>query len=276
MGLAEELPELAAGQTQQSVLEEMLTGREEGAPEELVHLADASLVLCDADGRLNKEPLPRNQYRGVPRYAAPQGKSLLCNPGHKSKSSTCKKASSEAFPPNQSVKKNVKTTIKGNSTRSVDERATTLLLKTSALVTGSEPATAAIHEQFGGQFVGPMDDALVGGMRTVFGISTLGAPLLLMPWPLMMKTESKLLPKGVLAVEHVYLTVFSMLSFPSLVVVLVRGSGVLVLCWPCMCFLDFSVISRMFLGAVVCCCWLSVVVVGCSAIGRREAFGYLC
>jgi hypothetical protein len=138
---------------------------------------DAGLraVLGNAEGRINKDRqelgLPKNQGRGVPKFVAPLRKSLLCNPFVKTKPMTGKKTSTEGQQMSQVAKKNIKLAVKGSTGMTIEEKATILLMKTSGMAVEGEAVSDALQDQFGGQFVNQMDEALVGDMRTAFGIA---------------------------------------------------------------------------------------------------------
>jgi hypothetical protein len=130
-------------------------------------------VLGAADGWLNKV-LRESEgnmglCRGVPKFIAPLRKSLLCNPTTKVKTPSCKKPVN----PKQQFKKNVKGSLKGGLT--VEEKATTLLLRSSGLVMEGTQVTKELHDQFGEQFIEPISGDMAQGLRSALGITVEGA-----------------------------------------------------------------------------------------------------
>ncbi|CAN6215608.1 unnamed protein product [Urochloa humidicola] len=133
-------------------------------------------ILGQADGRLNKQgkdqTASRLGGRGTVRLTVPVKKSLLCTPALKTKTPQCKKLpGSEVVAKGQQNKKCTRT-----ASSTIDEKATTLLMKSSGIISDNEPITESAHLHFGNQFVAPMKEKLIGDMRVTFRMTDNDGP----------------------------------------------------------------------------------------------------
>jgi hypothetical protein len=124
--------------------------------------AGARSALVPADGRLNKEATEQGRHkqypRGIPKFAAPLKRALLCNPPLKPRTVNNKKDHQGA-----SHKCNITTMVRATTATTVDEQANALLLKAIGILGGDT-------QKFGEQFVSTMSDGLVCGMRAALGL----------------------------------------------------------------------------------------------------------
>ncbi|CAL5091190.1 unnamed protein product [Urochloa decumbens] len=131
-------------------------------------------ILSDADGRLNKianDPTSRRSgSRGLIRLAVPLRKSLLCTPVPKLKPSHNRKNVEVGDAGEGKSSKQISFTL----ARSVDEKATILLMKASGIIADQEQPDEIAYQQFGTQFAQPMQPDLVGGMRVTFDLPDYG------------------------------------------------------------------------------------------------------
>lgn len=130
------------------------------------------IILGAAEGRLNKEGKEGSGHRMTPRVVArfvvPLRKALLCNPMSRIKGPGTKKmASSE----NALIeKKKYNKTLAKRTNLSIDEQATMLLMQASGIIDADGPITDDAHQKLGEQFVDPLHDEPVAGMRSALGL----------------------------------------------------------------------------------------------------------
>ncbi|KAF8653172.1 hypothetical protein HU200_062621 [Digitaria exilis] len=133
-------------------------------------------VLGPVEDRLNKHGKDHSGHgaatRGLTRIAIPLKKSLLCGPPMKPKMTHSRKNTGavEAAQVHH-MRKGQKGTCS-----TIDEKATTLLMKTSGIYVENEQPSQAAHEQFRGQFVSTMQGSLISDYRVTFGMSEIGEP----------------------------------------------------------------------------------------------------
>ncbi|CAN6237507.1 unnamed protein product [Urochloa humidicola] len=156
----------------------------QNAAQEEDHCAER-VVLRTAEERLNKESMEhgsqRMGLRGAFRYPVPLKKSLLCNPMHKPKSTNAKKhgctdrtVENEPSHGGNTERCNIKMCSKRNQGRPVEEQANELLLRTTGILGEQEPVTEKAQDQFGEQFVTPMNYDFAGDIRIALGMPDVG------------------------------------------------------------------------------------------------------
>ncbi|CAN6183133.1 unnamed protein product [Urochloa humidicola] len=121
-------------------------------------------ILGVADVRLNKDTNQRPHSKGIARLSVPLKKALLCNPAVRSKPTHLKKHSDKGQKPTPSA----------NIHLSVDEKATALLMRSTATIGENEIPTDEAKEKFAEQLVDPMESGFVTNMRSLFGLTVNG------------------------------------------------------------------------------------------------------
>ncbi|CAL4964633.1 unnamed protein product [Urochloa decumbens] len=113
-------------------------------------------------------PRHRKHAKGLARLVVPLKKSLLCNPTPRPKAQHGKKAAAE--PPVTPGGKNTK----GGSKGTVEEQAAVFLIRNSGIVNATGHIKDSDQQHFGEQFFKPIQDTLVGNMRSAFGLPSEG------------------------------------------------------------------------------------------------------
>ncbi|CAL5037355.1 unnamed protein product [Urochloa decumbens] len=134
------------------------------------------LILGVADERLNKEVKDRagqkTQSRGLARLIIPLRKSLLCQPSAKPRGTTTKKQNHATITgADQADPSALKAVLKDQPQRTVDEKATHLLLKASGIFQQGDILTDEVQQQFGEKFVTPIQTELLTDMRGALGMA---------------------------------------------------------------------------------------------------------
>ncbi|CAL4919180.1 unnamed protein product [Urochloa decumbens] len=132
------------------------------------------VILGTAEDRLNKDAKGVSNNKAPPksvsRFAIPLKKALMCNPAARIRAPGVKKTShSECDLPDKEKKKGGRAAIK-RSTLSIDEQATTLLMRASGVIGESDLPTEAAHQQFNEQFVDPLLQEPVCDIRIALGL----------------------------------------------------------------------------------------------------------
>ncbi|CAL5044011.1 unnamed protein product [Urochloa decumbens] len=134
------------------------------------------LILGVADERLNKEVKDRagqkTQSWGLARLIIPLRKSLLCQPPAKPRGTTTKKQNHATITgADQADPGALKAVLKDQPQRTVDEKATHLLLKASGIFQQGDILTDEVQQQFGEKFVTPIQTELLTDMRGALGMA---------------------------------------------------------------------------------------------------------
>jgi hypothetical protein len=117
---------------------------------------------------------------GVPRFAVPLKKALLCNPPPKSKVPYPKRV--QAASSSCSVDRRIaRQASEGTAGRSVEVRASLLLMDVVDVPEEERNSGVPDHTTLASRFVEPMQSSLVGGLRNAFGLSEEGSSDLLGP-----------------------------------------------------------------------------------------------
>jgi hypothetical protein len=134
----------------------------------------ARTVLGEADVRLNKDSRglmgSRNHSRGILRLAVLLKKSLLCPPPRRGKPSLSKKDGTAGSVSIAADRRGAKLGQSGTSGLSVEDRATSLLLRASDPSGSDAQRSEADKQQFHGQFAASLQSEMLGDMRHVLGI----------------------------------------------------------------------------------------------------------
>ncbi|CAN6246949.1 unnamed protein product [Urochloa humidicola] len=138
---------------------------------EELHAQPDITILGAAQGRLNKEHTGQKvAVRGVNRYAVPLKRALLCTPLMRPKVSQAKKHPSESSSAGQNVRRHNKNVHKSVLGISLDEQATTMLVRTVGVLREGDKLTEEAIQQFGEQLAAPLHADVVGDMRAKIGL----------------------------------------------------------------------------------------------------------
>ncbi|CAL4993205.1 unnamed protein product [Urochloa decumbens] len=132
-------------------------------------------ILQDATDLLNtgarELPVHRPGTKGLSRFVIPLRKSLLCQPVHKTKTPKPRRQAPED---GQLVAVGKKTAVHGQSTQTIDEQATSFLMKTTGTIVGDEEMSEEAQLRFGSRFVMPLHNDTIGDMRVAFDLPAEG------------------------------------------------------------------------------------------------------
>ncbi|CAL4930553.1 unnamed protein product [Urochloa decumbens] len=132
-------------------------------------------VLGAADGRLNKDAkehvVPKPHVKGLARLSVPLKRSLFCPPVAKIKPAHGKKfAGAEATTSSHNGRRSCTGSKGATSVLPVEDRATAMLLEAGGVIAKNDKITAAVEDEFGEKFTGPIEKELVSNLRVAFGL----------------------------------------------------------------------------------------------------------
>lgn len=129
-------------------------------------------VLREADGRLNRQAKAAGRKTGgAAMFAVPFRRALLYNPVPKRKAQACKKSVVDASHEAQSVKMASGNGNANHQPLSLNDQATALLMRSSGLLGENEAPIELTSTTFRKQFVSPLQEKTVGGLRGTFGLA---------------------------------------------------------------------------------------------------------